>query len=95
MRYPTITKSVGSVRKLTKTQEALKQRVQRSVEIYNELYEEYDNLPREKKLRFGLQTRINTRIQLELCVSERKAKEYMRLAKALRDHPSLNDSKNT
>lgn len=64
---------------MTKTQDALKQRLDKAREIYEALLHEYQSLPQDKRWNYGLERRTCAKIQLELVISERKAHEYIRL----------------
>jgi hypothetical protein len=71
------------MQKLSITQEKLKERVEKAREIYEKVLSEYQQIPHEKRWSYDLNGRASAEIQIQLVVSERKAREYLKVAKVL------------
>lgn len=74
---------------MTKTQDALKERIQKAQEIAEAFQREYDSLPKDRHIGYGLDARIISKIQVDLVVSERKALEYLKLVKNLKKYSAI------
>lgn len=71
----------------------MKERIDKTREIYEHLRAEYNALPQEERYRFRFSQRLLATVQTTLVVSERKAKEYVTL---IRETARLdNQSSNT
>jgi hypothetical protein len=62
-----------------KREKSFNNKVEKVEKIVRGLSEEYYNLPEKERYGYGLSSRISAKVQLELCVSLRKAQEYVRL----------------
>lgn len=71
---------------MNKIQAALKQRIDKAKEIYEAFQQKYANLSRVEQWTYPLRKHICAAIQTELLVSERKAKEYIKLIEKTNNH---------
>ena len=57
----------------------MKENIDKTREIYESLFQEYQALPKETRWKFRFADRVCSQVQTTLYVSERKAKEYIKL----------------
>lgn len=69
----------GTKTEMNKAQKTLRERIQKAQEIYYSFLKEYNAIPQEERWKFSFKARVCVKIQTELVVSERKAKEYVKL----------------
>lgn len=79
--------------KLNKAQQKLKDRIERAKEIYEKFYTKYRNKEEGFHWIDDVNRHTCAEIQLEFYVSERKAREYLKLARFL--HKRAKTKKNT
>jgi hypothetical protein len=66
---------------VSKREKSFKRKIATVQEIIETLSNQKNSVPKNSRWNYDLWTRISAKVQLELCVSERKAREYIKLVK--------------